>query len=939
MIKKSITVGLITLFVLVLSALSVNATASFELLNTSVSLEGLGSTPSENILINNTGDETLTFNIYDYQLSKNSHHINVSNIADFSLDAGQSTTKGISVTVPANQYAGIYTGTLKIDSNATDPQDLSVSLNVTENPSFNVLNKPTSTINANISDILVDVPFSIENTGNTDLTIFLKITGFENKTQLEHPNVAYGPSHPDYDPTPYEIDVPFNTTKDHNETFYMFSNSYDGIYTGTINATSGELYEAFDVTLDLDGIADICIEFTAPTIVQGESDEEMIVTIKNNGNKDIDSLDYNIEPTFKYGSTELAFSPTSGTITDLEFNELGCTEITDLTTGETSKQEGQNITLTFDQIPLNITEDDLEEYYFANMNATWDGGNSTKLLKVYVEERDEDIYLSQDPGDPYLVKGADSGSAPIVDKVNIELVIENDGNVDLSNVVVSKKSDFVGNFENITLAAKDQLTGISIPVGGTHNITFEASIDDSNYSNEVYNALINVSYSDKSQTYELKVGVRNVINKIEADVGAVIFDEATRNSTVTKTFTITNTGDQALSSLVINSTLDDKFSPQFASSPTGETIGVGSSKNVTVTLNIPEDQDSGEHAVGNVDIHTNKATLSVPLRLTTESKLEITDADFIHKGDSKDMNNDGTYSDDLRPGDTIYLEVEVKNNYDDSTDIEMEDVEILGTLEEVDDGSDVEDESDGVDIKPEKSKRERLKFEIPADAEEGVYDLVIEVTGEDTNNADHTATWNLKVDVEKKEHDIAIKEAKLRLEALKCVRTTTLDVKLKNVGGSNEDEVKLKIESPDLGINFKQRNLEMSKEYDEDSNEYSYSLPITVADDVAAGAYRIRTTVFYSDDITSDIKDVDLVIQSCGGEEIGGEDDKQDTAGGKEDEGKETDAGKEQEEDFTETEEIPFTETGGYIAVLVIMSLLIVGGLGFIVYKFLLIKD
>ncbi len=216
--------------------------------------------------------------------------------------------------------------------------------------------------------------------------------------------------------------------------------------------------------------------------------------------------------------------------------------------------------------------------------------------------------------------------------------------------------------------------------------------------------------------------------------------------------------------------------------------------------------------------------------------------------------------DDVYLGSEIKIEIELKNLFD-----EVEDIKIDAVLYDIDDGDDLEEEDDINKIKAgERSDPIELVFEVPETANDETYELEITITGdnEDTNE-EYEIVLKFDVNVEKKSHDLRIDKAELTPSTVSCDRTSDFYLRIKNLGDSEEDEVRVTVENSALGLSFSESDIEMDDDVDE---EWTKTITID-AEGIAPGEYKIKTKVYYNDDNLEDIQDVILTVQSCAQEE------------------------------------------------------------------------
>jgi len=205
--------------------------------------------------------------------------------------------------------------------------------------------------------------------------------------------------------------------------------------------------------------------------------------------------------------------------------------------------------------------------------------------------------------------------------------------------------------------------------------------------------------------------------------------------------------------------------------------------------------------------------------------------------------------DEVKPGQEVELEVEVENRlgYD------VEDVTITVTVDEMDDGDDWEDEKDignlrGKDRKEEET--ETFTFTVPYDADEGKHNILVEVEWDDNgyNKLEET------LDVEKEKHDVEIVNAYVGSTTVQPGKTTELAVELANIG-ENDENVRIKVESQDLGIEEWTAQFEL-----EDGDTVTQYLTFAVPANAVAGKYFLHVNAYYNSGTDVDAEFVTLTV-------------------------------------------------------------------------------
>jgi len=323
------------------------------------------------------------------------------------------------------------------------------------------------------------------------------------------------------------------------------------------------------------------------------------------------------------------------------------------------------------------------------------------------------------------------------------------------------------------------------------------------------------------------------------------------NSEVSGEFSLRNTGIDD-EQITISSDIDARYDITF--SQESFTLGKDESKAITVNAFIPKDEEIKTGLLGTIYITGSEYSNSLLLYLSPNNNLRIEDIDAYVDG-NKDSGADenGGKIDNVLPGSTIKLNIKIKNDHE--KDIKIEDITVTGTLADIE-GGDIEEESDGFDLKAGKSEEVTLSFTIPLDAEEDDYELELSVEGEDENGAEYSSSVKLKVEIEKEKNSVVIISAKVHPKPVGCYRDIEISSEIINLGKDDED-VRLLISGPELGINIEE-NFEIEEE---EAAKKDFSL--NVDKDVTKGTYNIEVYAYYKDGDKSDKQAVELTVEDC----------------------------------------------------------------------------
>src|SRR3989338_9363796 len=87
---------------------------------------------------------------------------------------------------------------------------------------------------------------------------------------------------------------------------------------------------------------------------------------------------------------------------------------------------------------------------------------------------------------------------------------------------------------------------------------------------------------------------------------------------------------------------------------------------------------------------------------------------------------------DVLPGSTVTFTTRVENTFT-GEDPKLRGVVVRTTIEDIDDGADLDEESLDFDLEPGDDYRFDIKFPIPLDVDAGTYNVLMEAEGEDRN--------------------------------------------------------------------------------------------------------------------------------------------------------------------------------------------------------------
>ena len=215
---------------------------------------------------------------------------------------------------------------------------------------------------------------------------------------------------------------------------------------------------------------------------------------------------------------------------------------------------------------------------------------------------------------------------------------------------------------------------------------------------------------------------------------------------------------------------------------------------------------------------------------------------------------------DVFPESKVKIKIELENLYKHSTDIDITDILIEGTIEEIEDGDDIDEELSEFDLEADKKTTKDLEFLIPLEVEAKDRLLKIEISAEDDAGIRYEQEFTFDMEVEKENHKLKVIDAELNKEAYKCGENALLRFSLLNIGAKDED-IRLNVVNDELELNIVE-SFELSNDVYDESSSYEKRFNIWLPDDIEIKSYPITITADYDDKET---ETVDLIIDGCDG--------------------------------------------------------------------------
>jgi len=210
----------------------------------------------------------------------------------------------------------------------------------------------------------------------------------------------------------------------------------------------------------------------------------------------------------------------------------------------------------------------------------------------------------------------------------------------------------------------------------------------------------------------------------------------------------------------------------------------------------------------------------------------------------------------LKAGTPIVIRVYARNNYADSTNLD-----ITGIEASISDSSDLNlDDTQSIsDLGTGEKDYAEFSGSIPSDAEDGDnYNIDVTVSGQDDNDAWHYATYSTELEVRRVSDEISITKYKIVPETISCNGKVTITAEMQNTGRNSESNTFLTIENDQLDIMEKIYSPAMKRD-DTVTKTYSFN----INNKTEPGSYDFMLTSYYGSDRQSDAKVVTLTVDPC----------------------------------------------------------------------------
>ncbi len=553
---------------------------------------------------------------------------------------------------------------------------------------------------------------------------------------------------------------------------------------------------------------------------------------------------------------------------------------------------------------------------------------------------------SADPGFNFIgdfVNSTTGSAATITPSFTVNNTGTTGLNINFSGLALTKGIDLleIGLINNISNLANgsSQLVSFSIEVQkqqnpGLYNGTLTANSNASNSDTISFRVNVTPTYDASASISEINLGTARL------------------NTTFTKSFNITNTGNANITNASFTFT---ESQANFKASKENFVLPFNKTETIDFNITIPPEFSTGNVTIGTVRLSSpSKSNDLFKISADVGGGLIIEDLDvFLTTRKSESENHlDILDGDELRfgdeeagPGSELRFNFNIENTFDKDEDIDIKDATILITIQEIDDGEDMEEESSQFEVNADTAQEVDVIVNIPLHVEEGNYDILIELSGEDDNGNTHTAEMQAELEISKDSTDIGIGEASINPSTIKCSGSATVSATLVNFGTRAQEDLGLQIINEELGVDFTEWGIGLSEDPFDDESEFSKTQRIEIPKGAKAGTYPIEIRAYITEGGVWERKNVNLNVVSCPeSKEILEEEENNAVEGGLK--GTEQAINDNVQADSNETgsdkeeisvlqpdtsKELPLTQRAGFWAVIIAINIAAIGAIAFFV--------
>jgi len=243
------------------------------------------------------------------------------------------------------------------------------------------------------------------------------------------------------------------------------------------------------------------------------------------------------------------------------------------------------------------------------------------------------------------------------------------------------------------------------------------------------------------------------------------------------------------------------------------------------------------------------------------NKLLISDIAAKIDGKTTGVGSDGRINKEAVHDSSVEFKVKLKNNFTQAENLKIEGITLKVTIESIDDGNDLEQESSEFDLRAQNDKTTTLRFKVPFNVDDGTYNVIIEAEGTDENGTTQSQSQEVQLEVKKKSRELSFTNFAVNPSKLSCSKDLSINYGIINLGNKDEESASVEVKNDNLGLNIVEKDLKLDS--GTDNNIFQKSARFKIDDKVQSDTYPITANVYSSDGRLRDTRTFDLTVEDC----------------------------------------------------------------------------
>lgn len=404
--------------------------------------------------------------------------------------------------------------------------------------------------------------------------------------------------------------------------------------------------------------------------------------------------------------------------------------------------------------------------------------------------------------------------------------------------------------------------------GGSQDITSTISIPLTAAMGQ-YFSVIDVNYVENGEPKTQQMSAKVLVNQITGQTGDIriktnianLPSQISAGRNLEFEIEVENNGAFELANIRVESWIFDETINQIVAFDESETnsIGAGRSEKFDILMNSHEELNGDDSYT--LYIKAFKTDAELAHRDVKFKSFDIRGVGELCNIGDLVINKFSLNDDEYEPGDIITINVEVENDGND----EIEDVQVEVWLSEKGKDKKIEREkSSRFDLDEDEVEKLSFELELDDDIDEGDYEVHVVVS--ERGNEERQCVEEIEdISVERPNRKVVIKNAIVNPSTLSCSGTFNAEIEVKNVGRRDEDSVRVRMQSTELGINELSEIFSLDR-FDRSDNHHTAFLSAQIPEDAANKEYVLTFTVFFDNLGKQNIFVERITVANCANE-------------------------------------------------------------------------